>query len=159
MSTTLADFVSVNTSVTVELGSFDRSKVITSFTDSIRTRHHFEMFLADLARQTANCSDGISLVKQSDFSFSIESFRPTIPVYINGIEGWATLIEEIRDEGFGPSEKYAVNIRLPHSPETNELSRSIGLLVLRPGSLLFSGVKLDLTKPSQSVEAEVMYES
>lgn len=158
MSTLLRDVNHVRTTVDIVLDSVEMSNLVLAFTDSVRTRHHYEMFLNDWTRQKSSCPDSISVGKVELLEYTPESFRPMISVFVNGIEGKATLVDEVLEEGYMPSTKYSVNIRLAHSAETNQFSKSIGLLVLRPGPLLLSGVELDLELTHQRVWADISYE-
>lgn len=149
---------SVRTAVTIIIDGIEMSEIILAFTDSVRTRHHFEMFLSDWSRQKTNCTKNISINSAIDYEYNRESFRPVIPVSVNGIKAFATLIDEVMNDGYGQSSKYLVNIRMRHTDETHKFGVSIGLLLERPGPLLLSGIVLDLNKSRQKVEATAIYE-
>ena len=114
-------FDTISFSVEIDLKDMPISNVVLAYTDSVRARHHYEMFIADLKTLTRNCkSFGFlpGVIGGRVHPYTEDSFRPLFPVKIDGkVEAFASIMDEIPVSKLTPEPTYACKIWMKDSIE------------------------------------------
>lgn len=99
------------------------SDVMKGFTNSVRARHHFEQFIADLHRMKKDLNNSVMLpgFGIGNFKYTEDSFRPMFPVILDkDTEALASIVAEVPPTRRSPANSYACKIWLRDSIESRK---------------------------------------